>query len=359
MTIETQSNGEQILKCRGGQENSFPCHWCKHGRACEHMYRLLERSPTKRDALPRWHVDYLHFYGRDDIITQHYIKLRDTVRMQGVPLTEPEVCHIKSLLPVREGTQEKSFFTCSLDSLRLSGEETYWHKIRDRLPQHLQQFIPVEGGEAMSQEEDEISLAGDGNNYDGFIGNPDNLGDDAESLKVSGVGGNEIFHKSSDYMVPSQMTQLSQPVEDSNHHVEPQGRNARDDFLHMYQTTCKFSDSLGTEGHQLMERELNILNAKMIEIIARKNSSADNEGDNSYGSFMHLYESVCDNCNEAGDDGRKALADGMSALKKKQFELITKRKGTSDMGGVASMPATSTKKVDRRIQSKCSPQKNK
>ena len=55
----------------------------------------------------------------------------------------------------------------------------------------------------MSQEEDEISLACDGNNYDGFIGNPDNLGDDAESLKVSGVGGNEIFHKSSDYMVPS------------------------------------------------------------------------------------------------------------------------------------------------------------
>ena len=89
VTIETQSNGEQILKCRGGQENSFPCHWCKHGRACEHMYRLLERSPTKRDALPRWHVDYLHFYGRDDIITQHYIKLRDTARMQGVPLTEP------------------------------------------------------------------------------------------------------------------------------------------------------------------------------------------------------------------------------------------------------------------------------
>ena len=106
VTIETQPNGEQMLICRGGNENAFRCHWCKHGRACDHMYRLLERSPTKRDALPRWHIDYLHFYGRDDTITQHYIKLRDNVRMRGVPLTDPEVRHIKSLFPVGQGSRE-------------------------------------------------------------------------------------------------------------------------------------------------------------------------------------------------------------------------------------------------------------
>ena len=194
-TIETLPNGEMILKCRGGQKNSFPCHWCKHGRACEHMFRLLGRSPTKQDALPRWHVDYLHFYGRDTIITEHYIKLRDEVRMQGVPLTEPEVYHIKSLLSVREGTQEKSFFTNSLDTLRLSGKGTYWHKIRDRLPPHLQQFIPEEGEDTMSQEEEEISLASDGKNYEGKIGNPDDLVGCAESMTATGQGGNEIFTK--------------------------------------------------------------------------------------------------------------------------------------------------------------------
>ena len=83
----------------------------------------------------------------------------------------------------------------------------------------------------------------------------------------------------------------------------------------------------------------------MIEIIARKNSSEDTNGDNSYAAFKHLYESVCENCNEAGEDGRRAMANGMSDLKKEQMELITNRGGTSDVGGVASMPATSTKKL--------------
>ena len=108
-----------------------------------------------------------------------------------------------------------------------------------------------------------------------------------------------------------------------------------------------------------MEQKLNIMNAKMIEIIARKNSSEDTNGDNSYAAFKHLYESVCENCNEAGEDGRRAMANGMSDLKKEQMELITNRGGTSDVGGVASMPATSTKKIDRRIKSKCSPQKKR
>ena len=116
---------------------------------------------------------------------------------------------------------------------------------------------------------------------------------------------------------------------------------------------------LAVDGRRLMEQKLNIMNAKMIEIVARKNSSEDTKGDNSYAAFKHLYESVCENCNEAGEEGRRAMADGMSDLKREQMELITKRGGTSDVGGVGSMPATSTKRIDRRIQSKCSPQKKR
>ncbi len=361
VTIKSQDNGEQILKCRGGQKNSLPCDWCKHGRACEHMYRLLEHSPTKGDALPRWHVDYLHFYGRDEIITQHYIKLCGIVKMQGIPLADPDVFHIKSLLAVGEGTQEKSFFTCSLDSLKLAGEATYWHKVRNKVPVQLQQCIPdghkisdklpvkspqslpVGGEETRGEEDDEIKLSG-GKSNNGNTDRSDDVEDDAESFGVHDPECKELFHKSNEYMVPSQMIQLSQREGEINNHVEPQGQNARDDFLHMYQTTCKFADSLGTEGCQLMERELNIMNAKMIDIIARKNESGGSKGDSSYGAFMHLYENLCKNCNEAGDNGRKALADGMSSLKNKQFELITKRKGIYDVGGVASMPSISTKK---------------
>ena len=359
VTIETQPNGEQMLICRGGNENAFRCHWCKHGRACDHMYRLLERSPTKRDALPRWHIDYLHFYGRDDTITQHYIKLRDNVRMRGVPLTDPEVRHIKSLFPVGQGSREKSFFTCSLDSLRLCGEETYWQKIKDRLPPHVQRCIPLQTSELMHQDENEVGCVDEVDKEDGCIGNADKVVDDGESFRVCATGGNQMVHQSSEYMVPSQSPQLTQPDENSDRHVEPQGRNARDDFLHMYQTTCKFADSLGEEGRCLMERGLNMLNAKMMEIVAKKNMPPCEKGGNSYGEFMHLYNSVYNSCNEAGDEGRQAFARGMSALKKQHIELITKKQGGSNICGFASMPATSSKKVDKRIQSKCSPQKKR
>ena len=280
------------------------------------MYRLLERSPTERDALPRWHTYYLHFYGRDDTITQHYIKLRDNVRMPGIPLTDPEVRHIKSLFPVGQGSREKYFFTRSLDSLRLCGDETYWQKIKFRLPPHLQRCIPLQVSELTRKDENEVGCDANDDNEDGCIGDADDLVDDGKSLKVSAMGRNQMVHQSSEYMVPSQMTQLTQPDENSGRHVEPQGRNARDDFMHMYQTTCKFADSLGEEGRRLMEQELNMLNAKMMEIVAKKNMAQCDTGGNCYGEFMHLYNSVCNNCNDAGAEGRQAFAQRMSGLKK-------------------------------------------
>ena len=211
----------------------------------------------------------------------------------------------------------------------------------------------------MHQDEHEVGCVGEVDKEDGCIGNADEVVDDGESFRVCATGGNQMVHQSSEYMVPSQLTQLTQPDENSDRHVEPQGRNARDDFLHMYQTTCKFADSLGEEGRCLMERGLNMLNAKMMEIVAKKNMPPCEKGGNSYGEFMHLYNSVCNSCNEAGDEGRQAFARGMSALKKQHIELITKKQGGSNIGGVASMPATSSKKVDKRIQSKCSPQKKR
>ena len=104
-------------------------------------------------------------------MTGYYTTLRDTVQMQGIPLTEPEVCHIQGLLPIGEGTQEKHFFTSSLDTLRLSSTATYWQKIRNRLPLSLRQFIPSQDHGEMSQED----LSIDGKNYEGHLGNPDKL----------------------------------------------------------------------------------------------------------------------------------------------------------------------------------------
>ena len=147
-------------------------------------------------------------------------------------------------------------------------------------------------------------------------------------------------------MVPSQLTQSSQHTEASDHIVQRQGQDPHDDFMHMYQTTCKMTDFLGNDGRRLMEKQLNVMNAKMIEIVAQRNSSEDTTGSNSYAAFKHLYETVCENCKDAGKEGRRAMADGMSELKREQMELITKRDGTSDVGGLVSIPATSSKKID-------------
>ena len=202
-------------------------------------------------------------------------------------------------------------------------------------------------------------MASDGENYEGKIKNTDDVVHFEESTIATCVGGNEIVHQRSDYMVPSQLTQLSQHAEDSDHIVQRQGQDPHDDFMHMYQTTCKMTDFLGKDGRRLMEEKFNVMNAKMIEIVAQRKSSEDTTGGNSYAAFKHLYEIVCENCKEAGEEGRRAMADGMSDLKREQMELITKRGGTSDVGGLVSMPATSSKKIDRRIQSMCSPQKKR
>ena len=156
----------------------------------------------------------------------------------------------------------------------------------------------------MHQDENEVGCVGEVDKENGCIGNADKVVDEGESFRVCATGGNQMVHQSSEYMVPLQLTQLTQPDENSDRHVEPQGRNARDDFLHMYQTTCKFADSLGEEGRCLMERGLNMLNMKMMEIVAKKNMPPCEKGGNSYGEFMHLYNSVCTSCNEAGDKRR-------------------------------------------------------
>ena len=80
---------------------------------------------------------------------------------------------------------------------------------------------------------------------------------------------------------------------------------------------CKFVDSLGDEGCHLMENELNMLNAEMLEIVSKKKRPQSETVGNSYGEFMHLYDNVCNSCNEAGDEGRQAFARGVGKLKKR------------------------------------------
>ena len=101
---------------------------------------------------------------------------------------------------------------------------------------------------------------------------------------------------------------------------------------------------------------MNAIKDKQLVIIAKNKKPTS--GKDVYNDYMHLFESVCGYTNDAGDEGRQELMIGLNRLKKKQVDLITEQTGIS-LRGVASMPTTSTKTVDKRIPSRCSPKKNK
>ena len=85
-----------------------------------------------------------------------------------------------------------------------------------------------------------------------------------------------------------------------------------------------------------------------------KEPSSDNHP---YNEYMHLFKNLCSHTNDAGEEGRKLLRSGLNSLKSEKVDILT-REGKS-LDGTASMPATSTKTVDNRITSRCSPKKRK
>ena len=124
-------NDEWMLVC------SCP-FWEKYGWACRHMYIVWSQDPTICDAHVRWHIRYADKYGRDNVTLTIYVMLRDIYAFPGVTVTK-ELAHIKSATVVDEGNRLMSYFTNSLNNLRLCGKDgdTHWASIIDELPAHL------------------------------------------------------------------------------------------------------------------------------------------------------------------------------------------------------------------------------
>ena len=124
----------------------------------------------------------------------------------------------------------------------------------------------------------------------------------------------------------------------------------------IFETLCKFANAAGPEGLHVLGQELNVLKDEQLAIVAKKKKSIG--GKDAYGEYMHLFETVCGHTNDAGKEGRHALMVGLNRLKRKQVDIITLQK-VGPTGGMASMPATRTKTIDKRIPSRCSPKKKK
>lgn len=84
--------------------------WEKHGRVCRHMYRVLQRGPSVRDAKIRWHNGYAHEYGMVDSSSKRYVTLRDKFAYAGVPPTAEETFEIKDMMEVGQGDRPLEFF---------------------------------------------------------------------------------------------------------------------------------------------------------------------------------------------------------------------------------------------------------
>ena len=93
-----------------------------------------------------------------------------------------------------------------------------------------------------------------------------------------------------------------------------------------------------------------------LAIIAKKKEPPS--GKDAYSEYMHLYESVCGYTNDAGEERRQALMEGLNRFKKKQVDIITGQNSVPT-GGLHTCLPQAPKTVDKRIPSMCSPKKNK
>ena len=108
------------------------------------MYAVLQRHPTVRDAKIRWHNCYAHEYGVNGASSVKYLELRDKFADPGMSLSVDDVAQIKESMKVGEGKQPLEFFKETLGKLRLRQgmKGSHWTKVRETLPNHIQQCIP-------------------------------------------------------------------------------------------------------------------------------------------------------------------------------------------------------------------------
>jgi len=224
-----------------------------------------------------------------------------------------------------------------------SRHATYWHKIKSGHPPHIQDKIGCRvdiDQESNGTDSSEVSDSVQNNDYDDARGKKGHHSDNAA------VGGNNIVHHGSDYQLPPRM-------ECDHNPVDAQEIDSEAAFLPAYEMICKIATAAGAEGRAVLEQELNVLRDKQLEIIAKKNKSL--EQNNLYNEYRHLFKSVCNHTDDAGEEGRKLLREGLNALKGRQVDIITKNQSATT--GIAYMPATSRNRVDKRITSVCSPKK--
>lgn len=236
--IKQLPSGDWIISC------SCPMHK-KFGHGCRHIYTVLKRHPKITDAKVRWHIGYIHHYGRHEQMSQHYLKLSDLYeKLGGIPITEDEVNLLDSM-EIGHGEAPLEFFESSLDKLKLRGQCTYWQGMGEMFPQYKKYPLCFECTDTLEQATGHSEEACS----DVQMSDSDTNGKlphvPQESMLQAGVfGSSQVMSSQSEYMVPSQqaqdadMSRLAEPISDSDLGITTTGNNYND-FMHMYAQIAK------------------------------------------------------------------------------------------------------------------------
>lgn len=120
LVIALETNGHILLVCSC-------CYFEQHGRACRHMYCILNREPVREDVDIRFWKIYVTNYQHDPELTKLFNEARDHA------LAGPS-CVLDNLT-VTNHSKDKSFFTETLPGMqvRVRTHGTYWDKRDIRL----------------------------------------------------------------------------------------------------------------------------------------------------------------------------------------------------------------------------------
>ena len=250
----------------------------KRGHACMHMYKVLKRAPTSKDAQIRWQNHYVEDYGRNDELTHAYMHLR-SLNLPGVQLSDEEVARIKSSMEVGSGEKDVEYFERSHKKIRLRGANTFWtanaERLRDVLGGAVEQCVPVQDMPSVSGSIETTATL------------PPSTTATASTrilLPSTTYGPTQMVECTSDYVVPSQTKRSeyhANTVDDANTGDEQTpcpGQTLLDKFLPRYDLLCKTAEAAdGDKGVQVMEKYFKNCQLRFLNFIHREGVRDDND----------------------------------------------------------------------------------
>ena len=264
--IDGQQPGEKVLVCDCN-------HFLKYGLACRHMYKVIGRNPKIQDALPRWLIAFIHYYGRNEEISSKFVQLNQHSEKRGIILSADEWSSVSNNHEIGNASEMPiDYFDCSLGKLRLCQPNCFqgW---ASKVFATCGCDIDVLGMEKVAENashDSDLSLA------HGCL----KQSISKSNVPAAPIGLEQCIGGSSDYKVPTQMyahkmqgaCDESSEDESDIFSKETKGRsgNLYLDYKPVYETLTKLCKGLGEEGKTILHDGFSDIRTKLMRAHAEK-----------------------------------------------------------------------------------------